>query len=99
MPGCYATGFITIAYPMVAEGILPKDYPVSAFAEHKSAQRRENVADHVQQHEEKRDHAQHCQVFVGKDVVNELTGQKRGEQSDSRCDNRNDQRNNENGKL
>ena len=32
VPGCYATGFITIAYPMVAEGILPKDYPVTAFA-------------------------------------------------------------------
>lgn len=32
VPGCYATGFITIAYPMVAEGMLPKDYPVSAFA-------------------------------------------------------------------
>lgn len=32
VPGCYATGFITIAYPMVAEGILPKDYPVAAFA-------------------------------------------------------------------
>lgn len=32
VPGCYATGFITIAYPMIAEGILPKDYPVAAFA-------------------------------------------------------------------
>lgn len=32
VPGCYATGFITIAYPMVAKGILPKDYPVAAFA-------------------------------------------------------------------
>lgn len=32
MPGCYATGFVTIAYPMIAEGILPKDYPVAAFA-------------------------------------------------------------------
>jgi N-acetyl-gamma-glutamyl-phosphate reductase len=32
VPGCYATGFITIAYPMVAQGILPKDYPVAAFA-------------------------------------------------------------------
>lgn len=27
VPGCYATGFITIAYPMVAEGILPKIIP------------------------------------------------------------------------
>ena len=32
VPGCYATGFITIAYAMVAGGLLPKDYPVSAFA-------------------------------------------------------------------
>ncbi len=30
--GCYATGFITIAYPMVAKEMLPKDYPVAAFA-------------------------------------------------------------------
>lgn len=32
VPGCYATGFITIAYPMVAKGMLPADYPVAAFA-------------------------------------------------------------------
>lgn len=32
VPGCYATGFIAAAYPMIAEGILPKDYPVSSFA-------------------------------------------------------------------
>lgn len=32
VPGCYATGFITIAYPMIKKGVLPKDYPVSAFA-------------------------------------------------------------------
>lgn len=32
VPGCYATGFITIAYPMVAKGMLPKEYPVAAFA-------------------------------------------------------------------
>ena len=32
VPGCYATGFITIIYPLVAGNILPKDYPVSAFA-------------------------------------------------------------------
>lgn len=32
VPGCYATGFITSAYPLVAGGILPKDYPVSIFA-------------------------------------------------------------------
>ena len=32
VPGCYATGFITLAYPLVKAGILPKDYPVSVFA-------------------------------------------------------------------
>ncbi len=32
VPGCYATGFITIVYPMVKGGILAEDYPVSAFA-------------------------------------------------------------------
>lgn len=32
VPGCYATGFITIVYPMIAGGILSKEYPVSAFA-------------------------------------------------------------------
>lgn len=32
VPGCYATGFIAAVYPLVAGGMLPKDYPVSAFA-------------------------------------------------------------------
>ena len=32
VPGCYATGFITIGYPLVKGGILPADYPVSIFA-------------------------------------------------------------------
>lgn len=32
VPGCYATGFITIAYPLVSGGIVPADYPVSSFA-------------------------------------------------------------------
>lgn len=31
VPGCYATGFISLIYPLVAGGILPKDYPVSCF--------------------------------------------------------------------
>ena len=31
-PGCHATGFISIVYPMVAMGILPKDALVSAFS-------------------------------------------------------------------
>ncbi|MCM1267004.1 MAG: N-acetyl-gamma-glutamyl-phosphate reductase [Bacteroidales bacterium] len=32
VPGCYATGFISLVYPLVAGGILPKDYPVTSFA-------------------------------------------------------------------
>ena len=32
VPGCYASGFISLVYPMVQGGILPKDYPVSSFA-------------------------------------------------------------------
>ena len=32
VPGCYATGFISLAYPMIAGGIMSKDYPVSSFA-------------------------------------------------------------------
>lgn len=31
VPGCYATGFISLVYPMIAEGIMAADYPVSAF--------------------------------------------------------------------
>lgn len=32
VPGCHATGFISLVYPLVAGGILPKDYPVSSFS-------------------------------------------------------------------
>lgn len=32
VPGCYATGFISLVYPLIAGGILSKDYPVSSFA-------------------------------------------------------------------
>ncbi len=32
VPGCYATGFITGIYPLIEGEILPRDYPVSAFA-------------------------------------------------------------------
>lgn len=32
VPGCHATGFITIAYPLVAKNILPKDYPIASFS-------------------------------------------------------------------
>lgn len=32
VPGCYASGFISLVYPLIAGEILPKDYPVSCFA-------------------------------------------------------------------
>ncbi len=32
VPGCYATGFISLVYPLIRSGILPKDYPVVTFA-------------------------------------------------------------------
>lgn len=32
VPGCYATGFISLVYPLIAGEILPKTYPVSSFA-------------------------------------------------------------------
>lgn len=32
VPGCYASGFISLVYPLIVGGILPKDYPVSSFA-------------------------------------------------------------------
>jgi N-acetyl-gamma-glutamyl-phosphate reductase len=32
IPGCYASGFNSIVYPLVANGIIPKDYPVFAYA-------------------------------------------------------------------
>ena len=32
VPGCHATGFISVVYPLIAGGILPKDYPISAFS-------------------------------------------------------------------
>ena len=32
VPGCHATGFISLVYPMAASGIMPKDYPLSAFS-------------------------------------------------------------------
>lgn len=32
VPGCHATGFISIVYPLVAGGVLPQDYPVSSFS-------------------------------------------------------------------
>lgn len=32
VPGCHASGFISIVYPLVASGIMPKDYPVVAHS-------------------------------------------------------------------
>ena len=32
VPGCHATGFISLVYPIVSQGILPSDYPVAAFS-------------------------------------------------------------------
>ena len=31
-PGCYATGFISLVYPLVQAGVLPEDYPLTAHA-------------------------------------------------------------------
>ena len=31
-PGCYATGFISLVYPLVQAGVLPEDYPLVAHA-------------------------------------------------------------------
>jgi len=31
-PGCYATGFISLVYPLVQAGVLGEDYPVTAHA-------------------------------------------------------------------
>lgn len=30
VPGCYATGFISLVYPMIAKGLMDSSYPVSA---------------------------------------------------------------------
>lgn len=32
VPGCHATGFISLVYPLISSGILPKDYPISSFS-------------------------------------------------------------------
>lgn len=32
VPGCHATGFISLLYPLVQKEILPADYPVSGFS-------------------------------------------------------------------
>lgn len=32
VPGCHATGLISVLYPVVKSGIMPADYPVSSFS-------------------------------------------------------------------
>ncbi len=32
VPGCHATGFISLVYPLITGGIMAKDYPVSSFS-------------------------------------------------------------------
>ena len=32
VPGCYASGFISMLYPMVNHGLIPADFPVFAYA-------------------------------------------------------------------
>ena len=32
VPGCYASGFNSIVYPLVANGIIPADFPVFSYA-------------------------------------------------------------------
>ena len=32
VPGCYASGFASIVYPLVSNGMIPADYPVFAYA-------------------------------------------------------------------
>lgn len=32
VPGCYASGFISLMYPLVSSGLIPADFPVFAYA-------------------------------------------------------------------
>lgn len=32
VPGCYASGFISIVYPLISNGLMPAEYPVTSFA-------------------------------------------------------------------
>lgn len=32
VPGCHASGFISLTYPLVSQNILPADYPVTSFS-------------------------------------------------------------------
>ena len=32
VPGCHASGFISLVYPLIAAGLMPKDYPVTCHS-------------------------------------------------------------------
>lgn len=32
VPGCHASGFISIVYPLIASGLMPKDYPITCHS-------------------------------------------------------------------
>lgn len=32
VPGCYASGFNSLVYPLVQYGVMPKDYPITCYA-------------------------------------------------------------------
>lgn len=32
VPGCYASGFNSIVYPLIASGVMAKDYPITCYA-------------------------------------------------------------------
>lgn len=32
VPGCHASGFIALVYPLISSGILPKDYPLACYS-------------------------------------------------------------------
>lgn len=32
VPGCYASGFNSIVYPLISSGIMPKNYPITCYA-------------------------------------------------------------------
>lgn len=55
-PGCHASGFVSIVYPLVSKGVMPSDYPITAFSitgysgggnkmigEYESAEREEEI--------------------------------------------------------
>lgn len=32
VPGCHASGFLALVYPLIAKGVMPVDYPVSCYS-------------------------------------------------------------------